>query len=143
MTSPLVVQVAPPHPAAVCLLPATSPDDGATLGTLPDADALFERLSFKGCFAREDGCDCLKRHGLCDEMRGLLDLPAGTPGLDDACGVSCAKPLTTSGASCHASAAPSRHHPPLRSYWVSSQVPVALLKPLVHPQSAAALAPAL
>jgi hypothetical protein len=111
MTSPLVVQVAGPHPAAVCLLPATSPDDGATLSALPDADALFERLSFRGCFPRGDGCACLARNNLCDELRGLLYLPAGTPGLDDACGVSCAKPLPTSGASCQASAAASRHHP--------------------------------
>jgi hypothetical protein len=35
MTSPLVVQVAGPHPAAVCILPATSPDDAAKLSALP------------------------------------------------------------------------------------------------------------
>jgi hypothetical protein len=91
-------EVAGPHPAVICALPATHPDDGGKLSALKNAEALFGRLSFKGCFADEDGCACLARNNLCDEMRGLLYLPAGAPGLDDACGVSCAAPLTAAGA---------------------------------------------
>ena len=90
--------MAGPHPAAICLLPAMNPDDDAALGSLPHAEALLARLSWNGCFV-DGGCGCLKRHGLCDEMREKLDMPAGAPDLDGACGVSCAKPLTTAGAS--------------------------------------------
>ena len=111
MTSLPMIKVAEPHPAAVCLLPATNPDDGAKLSALPHVEALFERLRFKGCFADGDGCACLARHKLCDEMRVLLDLPAGTPGLDDACGFSCAKPLTAAGAPYHGSRAPPLSRP--------------------------------
>ena len=73
-----------PHPAAVCAIPASDPDDDVALLALPYAQNNLGLLSFKFCH----DCACLADHSLCDELR------PGLPGLDDACGTSCAEPQT-------------------------------------------------
>eukprot|EP01045_Picozoa_sp_COSAG04_P014871 COSAG04_NODE_1138_length_8106_cov_4.244036_4_plen_691_part_00 len=95
-------ECAEPHPAAVCALPTCDADDDDALLALRHAESNLGLLTYKFCH----DCACLAAHSMCEELR------EGLPGLDEACGCSCATPRTPEERGCVAASLPT---PPWRT----------------------------